>query len=483
MKSAFFWLLTLAACCLRAMPVAAGSSGVAPAVVPEGAVRLAQPNAARFPEVTVYAYPTDARGALISGLGATSFQVLENGLPAEVLRVQAEGGFIDVCLALDRSPSMIDEDKLAYARAAAREFVAQLAAEDRAALITFSDGATLDQGLTRDREALLAAVNRAAPSGNTTTFFDAVYWSITQVALRPHGPGSVVGAATGRSDARRVVVALTDGQDLTSRISAQELVSYARANGVSLCMVALGSDAATFQLDYLARQTGGLYLRAPSPRDLARLYASLAEQLRKEYRITFRSPRPERDGTRRAVKVTLSSAPVSGETWYQAPGQGSLVVTTPSDPGSGQAVGSAAAGSLAAGAPEMDRRLIVGAVLIVVGATGLVAALLLWMGMRRRRLAIVDSNPRMDLLPLWVRQGTNRVGRGPECELVLDSRQVSRVHARIVAAGGAFHLFDEGSSNGTWVNGRRVRRERELRVGDVVRFGDREFRFAGELPA
>jgi pSer/pThr/pTyr-binding forkhead associated (FHA) protein len=82
-----------------------------------------------------------------------------------------------------------------------------------------------------------------------------------------------------------------------------------------------------------------------------------------------------------------------------------------------------------------------------------------------------------------VKHGSNLVGRGAECELVLDSRQVSRVHARIEATGGVFHLFDEGSANGTWVNGRRVTRSREVRVGDVLRFGDREFRFAGELPS
>jgi VWFA-related protein len=473
-------------CCLFAAlcfgsPAAAALSGAVPAQ-DGGSIRLAQPNASRFPEVTLYAYPVDPRGVLMGGLDRSAFQVMENGMPAEVLRVQAEGGYLDVCLAVDRSPSMTEENKLAYAKTAAGAFLAQLAADDRAALITFSNGTTLDQPLTTDRALLTAALDRAQASGDTTTFYDGVYWSITQVALRPHGPGSVLGASTGRSEARRVVVALTDGQDLSSRVSVQELVNYARANGVSLCMVALGSNAETSQLEYLARRTGGVYLRAPNAQDLERLYASLAEQLRKEYRITFRSPRPEADATRRAVQVSLASKPASGETWYQAPGQGSLLVTTPADPGRGHAVGAAAAGAGNGPTGAMDTRLLVGAILIVVGAGGVLTALFLWLGVRRRGLSIVDSNPRMDLLPLWVREGTNRVGRGPECELVLDSRQVSRVHARIVARSGVFHLFDEASSNGTWVNGRRVRRDREIRIGDTLRFGDREFRFAGEIP-
>jgi pSer/pThr/pTyr-binding forkhead associated (FHA) protein len=116
------------------------------------------------------------------------------------------------------------------------------------------------------------------------------------------------------------------------------------------------------------------------------------------------------------------------------------------------------------------------------GLAGAAVALFIWLNNRRNQIHIPDSNPRLDLLPLWVREGQTRIGRGAECELVLNSREVSRVHARIEAWDGIFRIMDEGSSNGTYVNGRRVRRK-ELKVGDVLRFGDREFRFAGELKA
>lgn len=438
-------------------------------------MRLGQPNAARFPDVTLYAYPTDARGVMVGGLDATSFRVLEDGKPAQIVGVTGNGGSIDVCLALDRSLSMLDQGKLEYAKAAAREFVRQLGPDDQAAVITFADGSTLDQPLTRDRAALLAAIDRAYPSGTTTTFRDAVYWAIAQVALRPQAAGSVLGTAPVRADARRVVVALTDGLDLSSRILPQELLDYAHANGVSLCMIALGQDAAGGQMEYLARQTGGIYLPSPTPRDLERLYVALAEQLRREYRITIRTPRPEADGTRRTVRVELASAPLGGEGWYQAPGVGSLLVTVPRAPDAASGV----AGSSAPARPGPGS--VLGLLLMGAGLVVVLTALFIWLGLRGRRLPIADSNPRIDLLPLWVRQGQTRVGRGPECELVLDSQQVSRVHATIEALNGVFRLIDEGSINGTFVNGRRVRGSRPLRVGDIIRFGDREFRFAGQL--
>jgi diguanylate cyclase (GGDEF)-like protein len=44
------------------------------------------------------------------------------------------------------------------------------------------------------------------------------------------------------------------------------------------------------------------------------------------------------------------------------------------------------------------------------------------------------------------------IGRGPECEIRLDSDGVSRRHARIANLGGQFLIEDLGSTNGTWID-------------------------------
>lgn len=69
------------------------------------------------------------------------------------------------------------------------------------------------------------------------------------------------------------------------------------------------------------------------------------------------------------------------------------------------------------------------------------------------------------------------VGREPDrsIQLAMDST-VSRKHARIVNEGGAFVVYDEGSSNGTAVNGVRITRQ-QLVSGDGVEFGISAFRF------
>jgi hypothetical protein len=48
------------------------------------------------------------------------------------------------------------------------------------------------------------------------------------------------------------------------------------------------------------------------------------------------------------------------------------------------------------------------------------------------------------------------IGRGPGVGIYLESPFVSRQHARIVPGGGVYHVEDLGSTNGTFVNGKRI---------------------------
>lgn len=68
------------------------------------------------------------------------------------------------------------------------------------------------------------------------------------------------------------------------------------------------------------------------------------------------------------------------------------------------------------------------------------------------------------------------IGRDPSCALRVNDRHASRVHAEIRHEGDAFVLYDR-SSNGTWVNGVRVKERRTLAQGDKIRVGKERFIF------
>jgi FHA domain/Protein of unknown function (DUF3662) len=69
-----------------------------------------------------------------------------------------------------------------------------------------------------------------------------------------------------------------------------------------------------------------------------------------------------------------------------------------------------------------------------------------------------------------------RIGRSEESEIVLVDPSVSRAHAVVEIRGGEPVVRDVGSTNGTYVNGRRVRTH-PLHDGDELLFGDTKMRF------
>jgi len=68
-----------------------------------------------------------------------------------------------------------------------------------------------------------------------------------------------------------------------------------------------------------------------------------------------------------------------------------------------------------------------------------------------------------------------RIGRGEGCDLGLANDSVSRVHAELLYLNGIWILRDLRSTNGTTVNGWRIKTDVAVRPGDVVGFGEMLF--------
>jgi pSer/pThr/pTyr-binding forkhead associated (FHA) protein len=76
--------------------------------------------------------------------------------------------------------------------------------------------------------------------------------------------------------------------------------------------------------------------------------------------------------------------------------------------------------------------------------------------------------------------GLKTMGRAVRADFILDAPLVSRLHCRFTAlASGELEVDDLRSTNGTFVNGKRVKRAR-LQAGDRVRVGRVELTVAGE---
>ena len=73
------------------------------------------------------------------------------------------------------------------------------------------------------------------------------------------------------------------------------------------------------------------------------------------------------------------------------------------------------------------------------------------------------------------------IGRDAECDVVIESKSVSRKHAEIMGTDKGYLLVDL-STNGTYVNGEKIAGQKVLARADVIRVGDADLRFYADPP-
>jgi len=104
---------------------------------------------------------------------------------------------------------------------------------------------------------------------------------------------------------------------------------------------------------------------------------------------------------------------------------------------------------------------------------------------RRSRDMMGNMRPRLEVIAaLGYEPGTvidissgATLGRAESAEIQINDPFASSAHARIYAREDFMHVEDMGSTNGTYLNGRQLRGAERLKVADVIRIGDSEYRY------
>jgi FHA domain len=212
-------------------------------------------------------------------------------------------------------------------------------------------------------------------------------------------------------------------------------------------------------LQELSRQSQGTDRSCRSPSDVAPQFAAVADEIKKQYVVTFYSPAHGGDGKEHTLQVVVDAA---GRPAY------SNVVTTKLP----AAVGVEASHWL--------RWL-----LISLGGIGL-AALLGWWLVRERPEAAPAPEPPPAIVALSGKHHNQTfkfkpsrtvIGTAADCDIVIDDPFMSSRHCEVrVESNGCYKLCDLGSTNGIVVNEKKVR-EHELIDNDQFRLGRTDFKF------
>jgi len=219
-------------------------------------------------------YPT-IRATVVAPVATDSPPTLtENGNRVLDLSARSLASSKSVVVAIDRSRSMSGKP-LHDAVAAARQFVAQKAPSDQIAVVVFGAKAVQLTGFSSSTiDADDALRTMAVDSRSGTALYDGVALSSRLLAKQPAGG--------------RVLVVLTDGQDVSSKSSLGGALAGARKAGVLVYPIAIGSAGSTVApLKRLAGSTGGGFRTASTSAALKGVYASVAAELKRTWRLEY----------------------------------------------------------------------------------------------------------------------------------------------------------------------------------------------------
>jgi VWFA-related protein len=286
--------------------------------------------------VNVYAIARTAKGAYVTDLTAGDFKLFENDRPQVVDGFSAERRPLRIAIVLDTSLSM-EGEKLNAAIASAIEFLNILKPGDEGLVIAFSDKVSILQDLTSNRSDMEAAIRKSVAHGGTA-LYDAIVKASERLA---------------EFDGRRVLVVLSDGRDeadnglepgslhtleeARDRALRDEVMVFAIGLGRSLAKDAkalhedpearaeemdfFGRKPLVTILDSLAETTGGTAVFSPGAGQLRKSFESVANDLRHQYALSYRSDDKRHDGAWRGIKVVVSRAgvAVTNRKGYYAP--------------------------------------------------------------------------------------------------------------------------------------------------------------------
>jgi len=237
---------------------------------------------------------TDSAGIPIGGLTRTDFQVLENAKLQKITNFDAASNLpISVGLLIDHSGSM--KPRMEATRKAATEFLRRIIKpNDRAFVSGFAFESAKVAPFVSDTASLAQQVASIPDASGGTSLYDAIITGLYRFR---------------NLQGRKALIILTDGEDTTSRISYDDMLTYARAARVPLYFIGVGLGvldfAGTNKMKSLAAETGGVAYFIKNVNTLDETYTQLERDLRSQYLLAYSTESMKTDRNYRTVEVKV----------------------------------------------------------------------------------------------------------------------------------------------------------------------------------
>jgi VWFA-related protein len=248
-------------------------------------------------EVRLNVSVTDASGRPIDGLTENAFHIYEDGVLQKIVGFAHEDTPVSLGILIDSSGSMYD--KRAAVDAASLNLVKLSNPKDEAFLVDFSTEPYLDQEFTSSIAKLQQGLSYIKSSGGTA-LYDAVIASADYLSKNAKRQ-------------KQVLLIVTDGSDNASTASLDTTIRRVQdLNGPSIYCIGLlfGDDVSRSEskharevLNELADQTGGRAYFPKALKDVDAIAQDVAQDIRTQYTIEYRSSKPTSEGGYRVIHV------------------------------------------------------------------------------------------------------------------------------------------------------------------------------------
>ena len=257
-------------------------------------------------EVRLNASVVDGSGHEIGDLPQDAFHVYEDGVPQTILGFRHEDLPVSLGILIDSSGSMYD--KRAAVDSASLDLVRLSNPQDEAFLVDFSSEAYIDQDFTNNIQKLQQGLSYIKSSGGTA-LYDAVIASADYLAKNAHRP-------------KQVLLIVTDGDDNASSATLEQAIRRVQElDGPAIYCIGLlfGEDTSRSEsrhsrevLTELASQTGGSAYFPHSLKEVDGITREVAQDIRQQYTISYRSTKPPSVGGYRQIHVEAKEKGVRG---------------------------------------------------------------------------------------------------------------------------------------------------------------------------
>ncbi len=248
-------------------------------------------------EVVLNASVIDGGGQTIQTLGQDAFHVYEDGVPQVIDGFRHEDLPVSIGLLIDSSGSMYD--KRQSVDKASLDLVKLSNPNDEEFLVDFSTEAFIDQDFTSSLPKLQQGLGYIKSQGGTAAY-DALVASADYLTKNAHNP-------------KQVLIIITDGEDNASSATLEQTIRRIQdLDGPVIYSIGLlfGEDTdrrearhARQVLESLSQQTGGAAYFPKSLKEVDAIAAEVAQDIRTQYTIAYRSTNPPSKGGYRRVHV------------------------------------------------------------------------------------------------------------------------------------------------------------------------------------